>query len=57
MASFDQWFQSATGNAPFPYQRRFSEAKEIPELVHVPTGLGKTAMAVSMNFLTSYGTR
>ena len=55
MPSFDRWFQSATGNAPFPYQRRFAEAKEIPELVDVPTclrathrqaGLGKTAMAV-----------
>jgi len=46
MASFDRWFQSATGNAPFPYQRRFAEAKEIPQLVDVPTGMGKTAMAV-----------
>lgn len=46
MSSFDEWFQRATGNDPFPYQRRFAEAKEILQLIDVPTGLGKTAMAV-----------
>jgi hypothetical protein len=55
MPSFDDWFKRATGNYPFPYQRRFAEEGEIPELVDVPTclrethrqaGLGKTAMAV-----------
>src|SRR5439155_17621068 len=35
-----------TGNDPFPYQRRFAEGNEIPQLVDVPTGLGKTAMAI-----------
>ncbi len=39
---FDEWFQRATGNYPFPYQRRFAEEVEIPQLVDVPTGLGKT---------------
>jgi len=46
MSSFDEWFQRATGNDPFPYQRRFATEGEIPELVDVLTGLGKTAMAV-----------
>jgi CRISPR-associated endonuclease/helicase Cas3 len=46
MSSFDDWFKRATGNDPFPFQRRFAEEGEIPELVDVPTGLGKTAMAV-----------
>jgi CRISPR-associated endonuclease/helicase Cas3 len=46
MPSFDEWFKRATGNDPFPYQRRFAEERKIPELVDVPTGLGKTAMAV-----------
>jgi CRISPR-associated endonuclease/helicase Cas3 len=46
MPSSDEWFQRATGKAPFPYQRRFAEEGEIPNLVDVPTGLGKTAMAV-----------
>lgn len=46
MTDFDQWFQRATGCRPFPYQRRFAEAAELPQLVNVPTGMGKTAMAV-----------
>jgi len=33
MPSFDEWFKRATGNDPFPYQRRFAGAKEIPQLV------------------------
>jgi hypothetical protein len=36
MPSFDEWFQRAMGNDPFPYQRRFAEDGEIPELVDVP---------------------
>jgi len=44
--SFDDWFKRATGNCPFPYQRRLAGANEIPQLVDVPNGLDKTAMAV-----------
>lgn len=44
---FDDFFKTATGGSLcFPYQRRFAEASELPALVNVPTGLGKTAMAV-----------
>ncbi len=39
MPSFDDWFKRATGNDPFPYQRRFAEEGEIPNLVDVPAGL------------------
>jgi CRISPR-associated endonuclease/helicase Cas3 len=46
MSSFDEWFKRATENDPFPYQRRFAGDGEIPKLVDVPTGLGKTAMVV-----------
>ncbi|MGH7873849.1 MAG: hypothetical protein ACREQO_16720, partial [Candidatus Binatia bacterium] len=46
MPTFDEFFKRATGNDPFPYQQRFAEESEMPELVDVPTGLGKTAMAV-----------
>jgi hypothetical protein len=46
MANFGEWFKRATGNEPFPYQRRFAEEGEIPALVDVPTALGTTAMAV-----------
>lgn len=48
MAGYSKWFQQATGQNrnPFPFQRRFAEAAELSSLVHVPTGLGKTAMVV-----------
>lgn len=37
-------FRAATGEDPFDFQKRF--ALNLPSLVNVPTGLGKTAMAV-----------
>ena len=43
--TFDDTFRMATGLlGPIPFQRRF--AADLPPLVHVPTGLGKTAMVV-----------
>jgi len=45
--NFDEFFRKATGHDPLPFQRRFAEARELQQLVHVPTGLGKTAMAVA----------
>jgi CRISPR-associated endonuclease/helicase Cas3 len=46
-ANFTDLFRKATGNPnPFPYQHRFAEAGELPELVHAPTGAGKTATAI-----------
>ncbi len=44
--NFAKWFKHATGHAPYPFQVRFATGLELPELVDVPTGLGKTAMAV-----------
>ena len=46
--SYEEFFRRATNaaNAPFPFQTAFATASEIPSLVQVPTGLGKTAMAV-----------
>jgi CRISPR-associated endonuclease/helicase Cas3 len=44
--NFEDWFKKATGKSPYPYQVRFALQDELPELVDVPTGLGKTAMAV-----------
>jgi CRISPR-associated endonuclease/helicase Cas3 len=41
--SFSQWFEKVTGSAPFPYQKRFAEANEVPKIIDVPTGCGKTA--------------
>ncbi|MBI4454792.1 MAG: DEAD/DEAH box helicase [Acidobacteria bacterium] len=45
--TFDDFFQAATGIVePYPYQRRLATGVELPELLDVPTGLGKTAAAV-----------
>ena len=43
---FDDLFRQATGQSPFPFQTRFATQARIPTLVNIPTGLGKTAMAV-----------
>jgi CRISPR-associated endonuclease/helicase Cas3 len=42
--SFDDFFRRATGNAPYPYQRKLATGDDFPELLDVPTGLGKTAV-------------
>lgn len=44
--TFVSFFNTATGTDPFPFQRSFAEATELPSLVNIPTGLGKTALAV-----------
>ncbi|MCS6897450.1 MAG: hypothetical protein NZM29_05700 [Nitrospira sp.] len=44
--AFARWFQQATGYVPYPYQTQFACEPALPRLVQVPTGLGKTAMAV-----------
>lgn len=45
--SFDRFFQNATGNDPYAYQRRLAggDAGRPCEslLINIPTGLGKTA--------------
>jgi len=41
---FSEFFRRAVGNTCFEFQDRF--ARELPALVNIPTGLGKTAMAV-----------
>lgn len=46
--TFDEFFKKATGlkEGPYPFQREFAEAKDLYQLVDVPTGLGKTAMVI-----------
>ena len=45
--TFQQMFKDATkGNQPFPYQITFAGAAQLPELLNVPTGAGKTATAI-----------
>lgn len=43
--SYPSFFQDLTGRKPFPYQERLG-TEPWPELLDVPTGLGKTAAAV-----------
>lgn len=42
---FRSFFRKATGNEPFPWQENIALSNGFPELVRVPTGLGKTAGA------------
>ena len=43
---FDSFFTSATGHFPYPYQRRVALDGQMPALVNIPTGLGKTAAVI-----------
>jgi len=43
---FKHFFHQATRETPFPFQSAFASGESLPSLVKVPTGLGKTAMAV-----------
>lgn len=53
MLSYQEFFKAATGMPPFPYQSRFALDKELPLLVDIPTGMGKTA-AIILAWLWRY---
>lgn len=42
--SLKSFFHDAVGQDPFAFQAEFSE--KLPNLIHIPTGLGKTAMVI-----------
>ena len=44
--NFPEFFQQASGRKPYPYQIRFAEGESVPQLLNVPTGVGKTATAI-----------
>ena len=44
--TFDAFFRQATGYLRFPYQRALAEAAELPALLRIPTGQGKTAAVI-----------
>ena len=49
MTTFTEFFQQATGVEkadPYPYQMRLAEGEELPALLDIPTGLGKTLAVV-----------
>ena len=43
--NFEAFFKKATGNLPYPYQKRLAESP-IPQVINVPTGAGKTESAI-----------
>jgi CRISPR-associated endonuclease/helicase Cas3 len=45
--TFSQFFADATGGySPYPYQESLADSAELPELLSIPTGLGKTAAVI-----------
>ena len=44
--SFDAFFHAASGHPPYDHQRRLASEPVQSDLIHVPTGAGKTAAAV-----------
>ena len=40
------FFNNATGFDPYPYQRELAEGSDLPALLRIPTGAGKTEAAV-----------
>ncbi|MCK4444333.1 MAG: DEAD/DEAH box helicase, partial [Thermoplasmata archaeon] len=45
-SGFEEYFEEATGFIAYPYQCRLAESRELPSLVHVPTGVGKTEASI-----------
>ena len=43
---YAEFFKKATGFDPYPYQSRLAEDEDLPVLLKVPTGAGKTEAAV-----------
>lgn len=39
---FDSFFQHATGHTPYPFQRNLATSEIFPEVIKIPTGMGKT---------------
>ncbi len=44
--SYQSFFLKATGNDPYAYQVQLAVSEQLPDLVEIPTGLGKTAAVV-----------
>lgn len=46
MATYAELFRAATGHDPYPYQTVFATRQDLPALLSIPTGCGKTAAVV-----------
>lgn len=49
--TFDDFFEAATGHGPYPYQAKLACAGDLPDILDVPTGSGKTEAAVLAAYL------
>ncbi|MCD4786202.1 MAG: CRISPR-associated helicase Cas3' [Candidatus Eremiobacteraeota bacterium] len=50
MKNFEKIFKIATGNQPYPYQKKLALNRVLPQVLEVPTGAGKTS-AVTMTWV------
>ena len=48
---FEEFFKKATGFKPYPYQERLANGKNIPDILSIPTGAGKTEAAIIAIYL------
>jgi CRISPR-associated endonuclease/helicase Cas3 len=46
VTSFDDFFKKATNHDPYPFQKRLALGERLPELIDIPTGVGKTDAVV-----------
>lgn len=46
VSGFDDFFETATGERPYPYQRKLAESRIVSRIISVPTGAGKTAAVI-----------
>ena len=46
MTNFASWFLKITAKQPFPYQEHLATLLELPQMLNIPTGAGKTAAVV-----------
>jgi len=44
--NFASWFREITGQYPYPYQALLATSGDLPDLLSIPTGAGKTAAIV-----------
>ncbi len=44
--NYPDFFQKAAGFAPYPYQKALAEGEDLPALLRIPTGAGKTEAAI-----------
>ena len=46
ITDFKELFMHATGYAPYPYQTHLATGQELPDIIDIETGLGKTAAVI-----------